>query len=142
MEQDFGTAFGLCVRYFRDIIQKMYHALGLKGTSVPFDFTGFSGYWPEITPERVNIRHGDEIIGAFLPKGDDRLGFESYGEELEWSKGFGSWDVMDDFRRGYLLGTKENILNARIELHEKLGQQPESEISVQEAQHHSRGINR
>ena len=121
MEQDYHSAFGLCVTYTRDILWKMYHALGWKGTSVPFDFSGFSGYWPEITPERVKIHHG---------------------EELAWSKGFGSWDVMDDFRRGYLFGTVENIQLAKVELQDRLNQQTDNDIGVQQAQQPSRGMKR
>ena len=142
MEQDYHSAFGLCVTYTRDILWKMYHALGWKGTSVPFDFTGFSGYWPEITPERVKIHHGEEIIGTFFPREGGSLGFESYGEELAWSKGFGSWDVMDDFRRGYLFGTLENIQLAKVELQDRLSQQTDNDIGVQQAQLPSRGMKR
>ena len=142
MGQDNATAFGLCVSYTRNILWKMYHALGWKETSVPLDFSGFSGYWPEITPERVNIHHGAEIIGAFFPKPGGSLGFEPYGEELAWSKGFSVWDVMDDFRRGYLFGTVENIQQARLELHERLSPQTESEAQAEQARQTSQGLKR
>ncbi len=125
MEQEHNRAFGLCINCVRDILGKMYVALGWKGTSVPFDFSGFGGYWLEITPERVNIRHGEDILGAFYPKGTDRLGFESFSEELDWSKEFSPWDVLEDFRRGYLVGTVQNIHQAKLELHERI--EPQSQ---------------
>ena len=125
MEQEHNSAFGLCINYVRDILGKMYVALGWKGTSVPFDFSGFAGYWLEITPKRVNIRHGEDILGAFYPKGTDRLGFESFSEELDWSKEFSPWDVLEDFRRGYLVGTVQNIHQAKLELHERI--EPQSQ---------------
>lgn len=142
MEQDNNSAFGLCVNYVRDILGKMYVALGWKGASVPFDFSGFSGYWLEITPERINVRQGENVLGAFFPKGTDRLGFESYSEELEWSKNFSSWEVLDDFRRGYLVGTVENIQKARSELRDRINQQLEADIGEQPSRQPSRGIKR
>ena len=70
----YGYAYDLCVRSFREILRKMSSALGWKGTDTPFDFTGFSGYWPDIPDEGVDICHGEDVIGTFFPKEDGSLG--------------------------------------------------------------------
>ena len=113
----YGAAYDRCVRDVREILRKMSSAVGWKGTKVPFDFTGFSGYWPDITPDGVDICHGPEVIGTFYPKDDGALGFEACGEELAWTRDSSPWEVLEDFRRGLLFGSVENIRQARSELH-------------------------
>jgi len=113
----YGYAFDLCVRHFRDILSKMSSALGWKGDQTPFDFSGFSGYWPDITREGVDICHGSEVIGTFSAREDGGLDFEVFGEELAWAREFSPWEVLEDFRRGLLFGSVENIRKAQDELH-------------------------
>ena len=88
----YGAAYDRCVRDVREILRKMSSAVGWKGTRVPFDFTGFSGYWPDITPDGVDICHGSEVIGTFYPKEDGALGFKAFGEELAWTREFSPWE--------------------------------------------------
>lgn len=114
----YGIAFDLCARDMREVLRKMSSAVGWKGKSVPFDFSGFSGYWPDISPDRVDIYHGDDVIGRFFPKEDGGLGFATFGEELDWAYAFSPWEILEDFRRGYLLGDGDNIRRAREEFHD------------------------
>jgi len=114
----YGYAYDLCVRYFKDILLKMSSALGWKGVGVPFDFSGFSGYWPDITDGGVDIRHGEEVIGTFLPREDGSLGLETSGDELAFAREFSPWEILDDFRRGFLFGSTDNIRRAKEEFHD------------------------
>ena len=99
MTQPIDELLGL--RDVREILRKMSSAVGWKGTRVPFDFTGFSGYWPDITPDGVDICHGQEVIGTFFPKEDGALGFEANGEELAWTRDFSPWEVLEDFQKRF-----------------------------------------
>ena len=114
----YNLSYDRCVHIMKEVLRKMSSALGWKGLHTPFDFSGFSGYWPDITPEGVDICHGEEVIGTFFPKEDGALGFESYSDELAWSEGMTPWEILEDFRSGFLFGSLENIRQARSEFHE------------------------
>lgn len=114
----YGLAFDRAAGYLRDVLRKMSDHVGWKDTSRPFDFDGFSGYYPEIHNDHVDICEGDGIVATFTARPDGRLGFEAYsGEFSQYPDDVNPWYPLGDIMNGKLCLEPSNLEKAVEETH-------------------------
>ena len=116
----YGFAYDSAVGYIENVLKKMSDYVGWKGTARPYNFDGFSGYYPEIKEGSLDICHGDDIVATFYPKEDGSLGFTPYGEEFTslYGPDVNPWYPLTDIMDGRLCLEPENLAAAKRETHE------------------------
>lgn len=115
----YGLAFDKAAEYLRDVLRKMSDYVGWKDQSRPYDFDGFSGYYPEIHDDHADICEGDYIVASFFAKPDGTLGFKSYGGEFsQYPEGVNPWYPLADIMDGRLCLEPGNLEKARQETHQ------------------------
>ena len=114
----YGFAFDRAADYLRGVLRKMSDHVGWKGATRPYDFDGFSGYYPEVTMERADICQGDEVVCSFYPTPEGRLGFTAYGDEFaRYGKDVNPWYPLSDIMDGRLCLEPSNLEKAVRETH-------------------------
>lgn len=114
----YGFAFDVAVKYMENVLWKMSEAVGWKGKARPYNFDGFSGYYPEVRPDRADVCQGDEVVCSFFPRPDGRLGFEAYGDAFpQYGPDVNPWYPLSDIMDGKLCLEEENVRKAVRETH-------------------------
>lgn len=114
----YGLAFDKAAEYLRDVLRKMCDHIGWKDKTRPYDFDGFSGYYPEIHEDHADICQGDYIVATFKALADGRLGFESYGGEFaQYPDDVNPWYPLADIMDGRLCLEPGNLEKAVQETH-------------------------
>lgn len=117
-KENYGIAFDRAAGYLRDVLMKMGGEIGWKSKERPFDFDGFSGYYPEIHKDHADICQGDYVVARFSSRPDGRLGFESFGEEFDqYPEDVNPWYPLADVMNGKYCLDPANLERAREECH-------------------------
>ena len=112
----YGIAYDRARTFMEDVLVKMGREVGWKGEA-PFDFTGFDGYYPELTDNGIDICRGTDTLATFYPEPDGSLGFDQYGEGLGYEPDVNAWYPLTDIMNGKFCLERENVDLARRQLH-------------------------
>lgn len=114
----YGLAYDKAAEYLREVLKKMSARVGWKDPSRPFDFDGFSGFYPEIHEDHADICRGEYIVATFNALPDGRLGFESFGEAFsQYPDDINPWYPLADIMDGKFCLEQINLEKAVQETH-------------------------
>ncbi len=113
-----SLGFDRACHFLSDTLMKLSHEIGWKNDIVPYDFDGFSGYYPKVNDDSAEIWKGDEMVARFTSDADGHLVFEPFSAEFSaYDKDVNPWYPLADIMNGKFCLDEQNIAKARLECH-------------------------